>query len=57
MASTIWNAIAIIVGYMILIPLLILVVIITCAFIKVLMDKAIVAGAEFAEWIEEKLKK
>ena len=57
MLGAIWNAIGIIVGYMILIPLLILVVVIVVSCIKGLIDLSIKAAAEVAEWIVGKFKK
>lgn len=57
MLGAIWELIGIIIGFMFLIPLLILIVVFVFAFIKYLFDLAIQAGAEAAEWIDEKIFK
>lgn len=57
MLIAIWTAIGLIVGYMILIPLLILVAVITVGCIKGMFDLAIKAGETVAAWIDEKIHK
>jgi ABC-type sugar transport system permease subunit len=57
MLGAIWNAIGIIVGYMILIPLVIFIVLFVVYGIKEMIVYSIKAAAEVAEWIVGKNNK
>jgi hypothetical protein len=53
----IWNTIGIIIGWMVLIPLLVVVAAIIFGCFKGMIDLAIKAGDVVAAWIDEKLHK